>query len=371
MHTGNEHTAKKNRIGALVRLFVFVGLGVFFVWLSVRSMGRKDFMEMREAIASINSAAGWTMIAVAAFFCIMADVVRAIRARMLLLPLHYKVRHSMAFYSVMVCYLANLAIPRLGEVLRCTFLQRYEKVPFQKSLGTVLTERAVDILCWLLLLCTAVAMNTGMLGNLVIDKETNLSVGMWMEQKGLSLLGNYLIYIIIGVVVLTGVIGRLTRKWWMGIPFFVKIRNFLVGIWQGLISIKNLPHPWRFVFWTVMLWVCYFMGTFMFFFAMPYLRSVGPGAAFAVLVFSTIAFMISQGGLGSYPLIAAGILMLYGIDYTQGLAAGWVGWILQTALILVFGLLSLVLTSFSKIRDSHGVLTALPANPGKPLDSHG
>ena len=77
-----------------------------------------------------------------------------------------------------------------------------------------------------------------------------------------------------------------------------------------------------------------------------------PGAALAVLTFGTIAFIISQGGLGAYPLITAGIVMLYGISYTQGLAAGWIGWILQTAVSLILGLFSLVATSFYKRHDA-------------------
>ena len=71
-----------------------------------------------------------------------------------------------------------------------------------------------------------------------------------------------------------------------------------------------------------------------------------------MLVFGTIAFIISQGGLGAYPLITAGIVMLYGIPYTQGLAAGWIGWILQTAVSLVLGLASLIATSFYKRHDA-------------------
>jgi hypothetical protein len=94
------------------------------------------------------------------------------------------------------------------------------------------------------------------------------------------------------------------------------------------------------------------MGVYFFFHALPYLQHIGPGAAFSVLIFGTIAFMISQGGLGSYPLITAGIVMLYGISYTQGLAAGWIGWILQTAISLILGLFSLIVTSFYKKHDA-------------------
>lgn len=352
MENVDEHKPKKNIVKTILQLVIFVGLGIFFIWLSLRSLDSNDLKMIRQSIVSINSLHGWLMITIAGLVAVMADFARSVRAKILLEPLHYKVRYSMAFYSVMVCYLGNLALPRLGEVLRCTFLQRYEKVPFQKSLGTVLTERAVDILCWIVFLCIAIGLNSDMLSNLIIDDKTHQTVGMWMEQKGLSIIGNYFIYILIGFVVLLGLVFHWTRKWWSKYPFFVKIKNFFVGIWQGLISIKDLPHPWLFVLWTCILWVCYFFGTYLFFFALPYLQHVGPGAAFAVLVFGTIAFMVSQGGLGSYPLIAAGVLILYGVNYTQGLAAGWIGWILQTVVILIFGLLAMILTSVTKKHDA-------------------
>lgn len=254
----------------------------------------------------------------------------------------------MAFYSVMVCYLANLALPRLGEVLRCTFLQRFERVPFQKSLGAVLTERAVDVLCWAVMFLVAIAMNTGMLNQLVIDDNTNMTIGMWMETKGLSVLGDYFIYILLAFIALIVLVGYLTRKWWMKSKLMMKVWDFILGIWQGFISIKNLPKPGLYVLWTALMWVFYLLGNLLCLYAFPFLNGAGVGAAFTVLTFSTIAFMVSQAGLGSYPLIVAGILMIYGADYTQGLAAGWIGWILQQVVVLVLGFASLILASFYK-----------------------
>ena len=243
-------------------------------------------------------------------------------------------------------------LPRLGEVLRCTFLQRYENVPFQKSLGTVILERAVDLVCWLFLLIIAMLLNNGLLSQLVVDQETGTTLQEWFAQKGLSYIGNYLIYIVIAVIALIVIIIRATRNWWQKKPALVKVADFFKGIWHGFVSIKDIPKPWHFVFWTIAMWVFYFFGVYLFFHALPYLQHVGPGAAFTVLVFGTIAFIISQGGLGAYPLITAGIVMLYGISYTQGLAAGWIGWILQTAVSLVLGFFSLAVTSFYKKHDA-------------------
>ncbi len=304
-----------------------------------------------ESMSVVNNPHSWCMLVCAAAMAIMADVARAERNRLQLIPLGYRIGRPMAFYSVMVCYLANLALPRLGEVLRCSFLQRFEKVPFQKSLGTVLVERAIDVLVWIVLLLIAIGLNTGMLSQVVIDETNNLTIGMWMEQKGLSVLGNYFLYILIAVMVLLGVILYGTRRWWLKTSIGQKTKNFFVGLWQGFVSIKDLPHPMLYVFWTAAMWVFYFLGTYLCFFAFPFLSHVGPGVGFTVLVFSTIAFMVSQGGLGSYPLMVAGILMIYNVSYTQGLAAGWIGWILQTVVILVLGFISLIMASFYKKKE--------------------
>lgn len=348
----NIQPKKKSILITILQFILFVGLGVFFIWLSLRSLSKDDMRAIWQSMGSINHPRCWALLACAAVMAILADIARAVRAKILIEPLGYKPRFSMVFYSVMVCYLANLALPRLGEVLRCSFLQRFENVPFQKSLGTVLTERAVDIICWLALLLVVIAMNTGMLSNVIIDHETQMSVGMWMEQKGLSIVGNYFIYILIGTILLFYLLFRLTRKWWMKFAWYRKMRNFFIGLWQGIISIKDLPHPGHYIIWTAIMWVCYYLGTFLCFFAIPYLHGLGPGAALAVLTFGTIAFIISQGGLGSYPLITAGILLMYGVNYTHGLAAGWIGWLLQTFVSVGVGFASLFLSSFYKKKDS-------------------
>ena len=314
------------------------------------------------SMALVNNPRGWFFITLSVIAIVAADLIRAERARLLLNSIQYKPRFSMMFYSVMVCYIANLALPRLGEILRCSFLQRYENVPFQKSLGTVILERAVDVVCWLFLLIIALLLNNGLLSQLIVDQSTQMTLQDWFAAKGLSYLGNYLLYIILIIIALLIVLIRITRTWWQKKPALVKVADFFKGIWRGFISIKDLPNPWYFVFWTVAMWLCYFLGVFLFFNALPYLQHIGPGAAFTVLVFGTIAFMISQGGLGAYPLITAGIVMLYGISYTQGLAAGWIGWILQTAVSLILGLFSLIVTSFYKRHDAAQVTEKTETN---------
>ncbi|MDR2979147.1 MAG: flippase-like domain-containing protein [Bacteroidales bacterium] len=335
----------KTLIKKMLQLLLFIGLGVFFAWLSFKDVDAEQWQEIKDSIAGINNPKSWCFLILSLLSGVMAHFFRSMRSVLLIEPLGYKVRHSMSFYSVMVCYLGNLAFTRLGEVLRCTFLQRYEKVPFQKSLGTVVTERALDMVIWLPLFVLVIVMNTSLLTNLMVDKDNGITMGMWLENFSMSLLTNTKIYIVLGVVIAIAVLIYVTRKRWMLVPFFVKVKDVAMGVWQGLISIKDVKHPWPFTLYTILIWVFYFLGTYLCFFAFDYLADLGPAPAFSVLIFGSIGFMLAQGGIGAYPLIVASILVLYGVDYAPALAAGWVGWIVQTAMIVIFGFTSLILAS--------------------------
>lgn len=345
----NENEMKKNSpLKTVIQLIIFVGIGVFFIWLSLRGMTPENYEEIKKEILSINNPRSWIFIVLSMVAGACAHYVRALRNIEMIKPLGYQVRKSMGFFSVMVCYLANLGLPRAGEVLRCVFLQKYEKVPFQKTLGTVVAERAFDIVCWLILLVIVVVLNTALLSQIVMDEQTGLTLGESLQLKMSNMLTNYKMYIALAVLVLAGILIYKTRKSWGKIAFFVKIKTFFVGIWQGLISIKDVEKPWLFIFYTVLMWFLYFLGTYVCFFAFDFLRHLGPAPAFTVLVLSTVAFMVAQGGLGAYPWMVAQVLLLYGVAKESGLAAGWIGWLGQTVMMIILGIASLIIASFMK-----------------------
>lgn len=342
----------KDILPNIIKVTLFLGLGLLFVWLSVKDLSEDDVNIIFSSMRLVNNPQGWLFITLSALSLMGADTIRSFRARQMLVTNGYRPRVSMTFYSVMVCYLANLAVPRLGEILRCTFLQRYENIPFQKSLGTVILERTIDLMCWLLLFIIAFSMNTTLLSQIVVNQETGVTLQEWFRSRGMNLIGNHTLFLLMGAFALFVAILALTKRYWQNNRFMIKVLGFLKEMWRSFISVKDMKRPWLFLFWTVAMWVLYFFGTYFFFFSLPYLRHVGPAAAFTVLVFGTIAFMVSQGGLGSYPLITAGITLLYGISYPQGLAAGWIGWLLQTAVALVIGLLTLAVVPLYQRRDS-------------------
>ncbi|MDL2231059.1 flippase-like domain-containing protein [Bacteroidales bacterium OttesenSCG-928-L19] len=355
---GNKSSAEnrtKKITKQVLQLLLFLGIGIFFVWLSVKDLTSEDWEMIRESASSVNNPRSWTFLMLSLIAGALAHFFRALRSILLLEPLGYKVRTSMSFYAVMVCYLANLAFPRLGEVLRPTFLQRYERVPFQKSLGTIVTERALDMIIWVVLMLVIILLNSTILSDLIVDKENGLSLGMWFQEKGNDMLTNHFLYIIVAVVIILAIVIWMTRKKWGKIPFFVKIKHFFIDMWHGLISIKDLKNPLLFIFYTLMIWVAYFLGTYLCFFAFDFLSDLGLLAAFTVLVVGSIGFMIAQGGLGAYPWIVANVLVLYKIDLGAGLAAGWIGWTVQTAMILIFGFASLILASLTSRKEKRNL----------------
>jgi len=335
----------------IIQLLIFLSLGIFFVWISVRNLSLEDIEKIKESAVGILNPKSLFYIFLTMISGMIAHYFRALRNILLIDPLGYRVRKSTAFYSIMVCYLSNLAIPRLGEVLRCTFLQRYDNVPFQKSFGTVVVDRVLDLFIFALLFVLIIFLNKELLSELVISKE-GVTLGVRMNEIW-TFLWN-LKYLFLGIIIGT-IIGLFIKKkrktGKKESKIIIKVKNIITGLWQGLISIKDLKHPYLFVIYTIALWVFYYLGTLMCFLAFDFLQGLGPMPAFMVLVVGAIGFMVAQGGLGAYPLIVAGILMLYGVDYAQGLAAGWIGWSAQTVMILIVGFASLMLASFLKIED--------------------
>ena len=344
-------------IKKITQLILFLGLGIFFVWFSVKDLKPEDIEIIKSSATGVLNPKSLFFIFISIVCGTIAHYFRALRNILLIDPLGYRTRKTTAFYSVMTCYLANLAIPRLGEVLRCTILQRYDQIPFQKSFGTVVVERAFDFLIFVLLLVLIIFLNNGLLSELMVDKQNGITLGVWINEKWVAVweLKYYIAGFFSGLIAVLIIRykkkKRGTLKTRKEPKIIGKIKIIAVGLWQGLISIKDLKHPYLFIIYTVAIWVFYYLGTFLCMYAFDFLQDLSPMPAFVILVVGSIGFMVAQGGLGAYPLIVAGILVLYGVDYAQGLAAGWIGWGAQTVMILAVGFTVLILASFLKVEN--------------------
>ena len=333
-----------------LKFILFFGVGVFFVWISIRKLSAEDVVHLKESARQVTKGSAWLFLFLAFLAGAISNYIRALRQQQLLQPLGYETRRSIVFYSVMVCYLANYVFPRLGEVLRCTFLQRYEKVPFEKSLGTVVTERAVDFIIMMLVIISAFLLSTGLMDTLHIG---DLTLREALSAKMSNITHSSNLYIILGLSLVFLIVIILTRKHWKKIALFMKIKNFFVGIWQGLISIKDVRRPWLFIFYSLLIWVLWVLETVFCFQAFDYLSGYTFVMMFTVFAMGNIGFLIGPGGIGTYPLIVAAMIVLYsGTDmYAPGLATGWIAWGVQTVQVLTLGLFSLAATALMKRKE--------------------
>jgi len=335
-----ESTPLRNKILTSIKFIFFLGLGILIIWLSVRNL---SFSEKEEIIHSFRSANyNWVFLAI--ILGIFSHVLRTLRWMMFFEPMGYYPSFKNTFYAVMVGYFANMAFPRLGEVTRCGILVKYEKIPFNKSFGTVVTERALDLIIFFLLFLLTLCTQIGTIHDYL---DTNVYPGL--QVKFINPLSNPLF--IAGIVLFFAfllVFFIVFRKKIGHSKIYQKIVSLILGFWEGFKSLSQIRRPVLFIFYSLAIWFLYFLMVYICFFCFTATSGLTPGAGLSCLVLGSIGIMITPGGIGLYPAIIQETLLLYGVSKTMGLAMGWIAWTAQTVMILVFGSLSLILLTFNK-----------------------
>ena len=241
----------KVKLLVILKYALFLGLGVFLVWWSIHKMDERNWNNCKEALSTARY-----ILFVPVFFIISAShISRAIRWKILMKPMGYNPKLKNTFFAVMVGYLANLAIPRLGEVLKCTILSKYEKVPADKLVGTILVERAVDVVSLGIVFIIALLSQAGIIGGYA--KETINKYFLADGIKPFLLKIALLLVIVIAFYFLL----RFIFKKYNHIGFIEKARIILKGVIDGLASIKNLQNKKAFIFHSIFIWACYVGGT--------------------------------------------------------------------------------------------------------------
>lgn len=316
----------------VIKFICFLAIGLGLIWLVTRNQTEKDKLDI---INSLQRANYWLIIPVM-LVGVASHWYRAVRWKLLMVPIGYKPTTLNTFFAVMVGYLVNLAIPRLGEVTRCGIVARYEKVPADKLVGTMIAERAVDLLLLVLIMIGTVLVQIDLVGaffteHVVIPIQDK--IGKVSGAKGWLLL--------LAVVVVVG-LGLLGLRLLSRSKFGITIRNMARGVWTGFISIGKMERKGWFIFYSVLIWALYFTMMYLGFMCMEETRYLGLKAALAVLAFGSVGMIVTPGGMGAYQLIVQKTLMLYGVLETSAYAFGWIVWSAQTVLVMVLGFASLI-----------------------------
>ena len=320
------------RLRTILQYSFFLGLGIFLVWWSIKDLTAGDRSQIH---AALKTARYWLLIPVF-FILLLSHYIRALRWRLLIAPLEFHPSKTNSFFAVMIGYLANQAVPRLGEVLKCTVLARYEKIPADKLIGTIILERIIDALTLLLVFAITLIIQPQLYADLM---HTFFAPAQNNEEKKIS--GWVVLLIIFGILFFLLFIWMLVKK--KSISDIQKIiRKIIQSVLQGVGTIRHLKKRKLFIFYTVIIWTIYLLGGYLGFLALKETNIYGIREAFTVLSAGSIGMVVTPGGIGAYAYLIQKTMQLYGLNEGIALAFGWILWLAQTAVILVGGLISFV-----------------------------
>jgi uncharacterized membrane protein YbhN (UPF0104 family) len=323
----------KKKLGTILQYLFFFCLGFFFVWMSVRDINKKNWADIRY---SLEHARYWLIIPVFAIL-ILSHYTRALRWRLLIESLGYKPDKANSFFAVMIGYLANQGVPRMGEVLKCTVLSRYEKIPADKLVGTIILERLIDAVTLVIVFGITLLIQPDLYSQ-ITDRVVN-SPG---DEPSKKISGLLILLIILGIVILLIAVWMIRKKKSFR-DLGLAIRKIGSRIWMGLSAVQHLKNRGQFLLLTLLLWSLYLSGGLIGFQALQETQQYGLREAFTVLSAGSIGMIIAPGGIGGYALFIEGTMMMYGLEKSIAAAFGWLLWISQTVIILVVGLLSFLL----------------------------
>lgn len=324
------------KLVSILQYLFFLGLGIFLVWWSLHQIPDEKWGEFKHSLLSAHY---WLIFPVFLILS-LSHVVRALRWRILMHPMGYDPSFLNTFFAVMIGYLANLAVPRLGEVLKCTLLARYEKVPAEKLVGTIVAERAVDVICLGIVFLLALIFQFDVVGEYAMQLFRQL----FENQSG------HFSFLKVGIVlgVLAAII--IAIKVWFNqfshLRIVILTKKILHGIWEGLNSIRKLKQKGMFIFHSVLIWVLYVGGTWVGLLATEGTANLGLPQAVSALAFASIGMIITPGGIGAYAYFLAKVLEKNNIPFEIGFANGTLQWFAQFGIVVIVGFISLGLLPF-------------------------
>jgi len=299
-----------------------IALGVFLVWYWYSSTSVAE----RDQILYYIKEADLFWVSVSILLGIFGHISRAIRWNYLLEPLGYRPRLSNNVFIILMAYLTNLGIPRTGEILRATALTTYEGVPFEKGMGTIITERVIDIIMLLAIIL------------MTLFLQTDIILGFF-ENIGLPL-NKILLLLCAGILAIAFFMLFIKKS---SHKIAVKIKGFVKGLLDGVFSIFKMKNKWAFIGHTLFIWACYIGMLWVIKFTVAETIDLSLSQLMVAFVAGALAMMFTNGGIGLYPIAVSKALAIFGISKVSGDAFGWIMWISQTLMVVVFGAISFLI----------------------------
>lgn len=274
---------------------------------------------------------------------LLSHISRTLRWGLMIEPISHKPGFVNTFLAVMVGYLMNMALPRMGEISRCGVLSRYEKISFTKLFGTVVAERLIDVVSLLILLMIVVVMQFGKMLSF-IEKNPEISDKITSVVKSPILIAGFVILLILAYFF---------RNTFKETAVFKRLKALLLNFREGFVSIRNIRQKGWFWFHSVFIWFCYYLMLYVIFFAFDFTSDLNPIAGLTTFVLASFGMVAPvQGGIGAYHFMATEGLALYGVPHENGVIFAFVAHTSSTVMIIAVGLFSLLALPFINRRNS-------------------
>jgi len=309
-----------------LRILLFLSIGIVILWWLYRDMNPDELLRI------IKNDVGYGWIILSLILGLLSHISRTIRWQMLIEPVDKRPGVVNTFLAVMIGYLANLAIPRMGEISRCGVLSKYEQVSFSRLVGTVVTERVLDLIMLLLALA------------LMIAVQYNVFVDFVNNKMDISGIVNFFSSWWFGLIVLFAAGAIIVfRQNILNSQMYFKLKGLWLKFKEGLFSYRNVKNKPLFFIHTLLIFVLYFLMIYVCFFGFPFTRELGPGAGLAVFVLGSFGMVAPvQGGIGPYHFMVISTLLFFGVGAPQAAAFALLVHGSLNGMIIITGLLSLV-----------------------------
>ncbi|MDR0560932.1 MAG: flippase-like domain-containing protein [Prevotellaceae bacterium] len=338
MKNHESNRIDRRKLLNIVYLIFFAGLSVFALYYCFKKVKFDEFMEQLKS-------ANYYLVALSALTGFIATIIRAFRWNIMLQPLGYGQSVFDTYNSLMIGYLTNLAVPRMGELLRCTTLNKTSRIPINSSFGTVVTERIFDFVCLMFVSLLTFLLNMNIFSRFINEKV--LPEWRPVIEKVSSSVS------VISIATVVAVVAGLC----FGLRYLLrkiraeKIKNIIQGLIVGMKSIFQMKKMTQFMCYTAGIWLCYWFSGFLILKSLPFTAHLGAVDGLFLLILGTLAWVVpAPGGFGTFHFIVALGLTMYNIPQEQGLGVATLSHESQLLLMILFGLLSALSLSLTKIK---------------------
>ena len=315
-------------------LFPLVLGGAILYWMYRGS-------DIRQIHHVLTDEMDWTWMLLSMPFGLLAQLMRGWRWRQTLDPVGEHPRMSSCVHAVLLSYAASLVVPRIGEFTRCAVLKRSDGVSFSKALGTVVTERAIDSLLIMIITGVTLLWQMSMFGTFF--EKTGTSVDTILHQFSAT---GYWVTAICAVA-------AAILLWWLlrSLAIYSKVKATLHGIWQGIVSLKDVRNIPLFVFFSLGIWVSYFIHYYLTFFCFESTANLGLSCALVTFIVGSIAVIVpTPNGAGPWHFAVKTMLILYGVADEHALCFVLIVHTLQTGLVVLLGIYAWIALSLTGVR---------------------